>query len=96
MGSQYYATEFNLTNSTIENNQYNEIDLSYNNYMDPNIQLHFNHNTIRDTINGLNNYDLVSIYGYGWDDEDDVGNDEFIFLRSIGLSRNSIRSLVFW
>jgi hypothetical protein len=70
MGSQYHATEFNLTNSTIENNQYNEIDLSYNNYMDPNIQLHFNHNTIRDTINGLNNYDLVSIYGYGWDDED--------------------------
>lgn len=69
MGSQYYPTEFNLTNSTIENNQYNEIDLSYNSYSDPNVQLHFNHNTIRDTINGLNNYDLVSVYGYGWDDE---------------------------
>ncbi len=69
MSSQYYPMELNVTNSTIEHNDYDEIALSYNNYMDPNVQIHFNQNTIRDTVNSSNSYRLVDLYGWGFDDD---------------------------
>ena len=67
MSSQYYPIEFNLTNSTIESNERDEIEFSYSNSSDPNVQVHFNHNTIRDTVN--NSYYLVDLWGNGWDDD---------------------------
>ena len=70
MSALYYPTEFNFTNSTVENNERDEIRLDWNNYVDPNVQIHFNHNTIRDTVNGFNNYDLVYVYGSGMNYED--------------------------
>ena len=69
MSSQYYPMELNVTNSTIEHNDYDEIDLSWSNYMDPNVRIHFNQNTIRDTVNSSNSYELVDLYGWGFDDD---------------------------
>ena len=69
MSSQYYPIEFNVTNSTIESNERNEIDISYSSSSDPNIEVHFNQNTIRDTVNSSNSYRLVYLSGNGWGDD---------------------------
>ena len=59
--SQYYPCNLNITNCTIESSDYEEVRVSYVNTSDPNVQVHVNENTIRDTVS-TNNSRLVDTY----------------------------------